>query len=170
MGSQIVRAILLVLIFTSTCFAETSLKVHEGTFDNFLMEVVAQEDQKEFARFYADLVRGQQKKKLVGKEKDLKKIQQNVANFQEQGRIAIQVKNPVLAADAKKTLCSKHLDKAQERKIKTLWYRFGVYEEFLQQKAAKQKSILTKTKSYMRDAGNKVISWVSTLKGSRVTT
>ena len=169
MGSQTVRVTLWTLLYTGTCLAHSSIKHLETTFDDFLKEVVAQEDQKEFGKFYADLVHTQQKKKLAGKEKDLKKIQQKLAHLQEQGRIALEVKDPAVAVDVKKTLCSKHPDQEQEKKIKRLWYRHGVYEEFLQKKAAKQKSILTKTKSYMRDAGNKIISWTSNLRRPKVT-
>lgn len=171
MGSQSIRMVFMVLCST-VCYANAPTTLLESSLNDFIVDVVKQEDQKSFYEYFEatrmDLKR--QFDRLSRMQNPVKKMKRNqflkakLAHIEQQGRMACEVKNPALAADIKKTLCSKHPSMEQEKKIRRFWYKMGVLEDYLQRKLAEQKSILTKTKCYMRDASNKVISWASSLR------
>lgn len=166
---------MMVLAFSINCFAHSIDTILDGNFNDFLKQVVAQDDRKDFDSSYyishqhhKRMLHQQQKRNVMGK--DSKKIGQRLTELQEKGRMSLEVRDPSLAAQLKTLLCSKHPDPVREKKVRALWYRYGLYEEFLQEKASRQKSILTKTKSYVRDAGNKMISWFGNFRKTSTTT
>lgn len=155
----------IVLTIQLAAHGTNSQSLLEGNFDNFIAEVVVQEERHDFRLFYNDLVHNQQKEKLSSKEKDHEKLRKKITKLQEQGKISLEVRNPAIAYELKKSP-----DTKKKQKVHALFYRFGVYEEYLKNKANKQKSIVAKTKSYMRDAGNKVTAWFGNLRKDKTAT
>jgi hypothetical protein len=123
-----------------------------GKFDDFLMEVVAIEDQKQFRSFYMDLV--SEKEQIARGKKHHK--EDKTANLRRLGWNALQVRNPELASQLRPEL--KNPQKAKQ--IQDFLFRFGTYEMFLKERATKENNLLAKTRAYFRDTKNKVVSWV----------
>ena len=135
----------------------------DGKFDDFIKEVVAAEDQKQFRLFYNDLIAQQKDQKQSGRRKIRRKQQDHALRLRKLGCSGLEVRKPELAVQLKPYLDrnKKGTSPEQEKKVNDFLFRYGAYEEFRTVRVTKQNNIFFKTRTYIRDTGNKVVSWFS---------
>jgi hypothetical protein len=144
-------------------------RVVSGSFEDFIQEVVAAEDHKNFRSFYNDLVYTQQKKKQSDNNKDHEKQQKYTQSLMQLGANSLEVKDPQRSRAVKPYLVEIPGKMYQElhQKVQTFLFRYGAYEEYLQQKAMKHNSMLAKAGSYFKSVGSKVTGWFGRLRRSK---
>ncbi len=158
------KILFLLGVINVICVSAYARTVLDGKFDDFIKEVVAAEDQKQFRSFYNDLVQKQKKEIQSTKGKSRKKRRDYASNLRKLGSSSLEVRKPELAMQLKPYPSKKGANPEQEKKVNDFLFRYGAYEEFLKDRAAKQNSMFAKTRTYIRDAGNKMVSWFNGLR------
>lgn len=144
-------------LVTSICAAMPS--AIDGGLEDFIQRMVPQEDHQEFRLFYNQVVYEQQRDKQSTKQKTQKKQKDYAQHLYSVGKSGVFVRDPLVAASIKPYLAgTKKIDTATQQKLSAFLFRYGAYEEYLQQKALKQNSIASRARSYMRDVKHRCVT------------
>lgn len=133
---------------------ETDFNFIDTRFDDFVTRLVPQEDHQSFSFFYQNFLENQKENKF--RKNYLSQLRTNA-------HCSLSVKHPLWAKSLEPYIGHvfkrKRTDDMSE--IRTFLVRYGVYEEFLKQKALRHASVWTKMKSIGRNMKMKVAGWFS---------
>jgi len=130
--------------------------------DYFMKHIVASEDHGAFKTFYEKFAK--EIKLMNGEQKAiaLKKVRDGARNNLDikhaQWAQSLEPYNYFERSD------KKMLKAPQRKQVLSFLTRYGIYENFLTQKAQKRGSLWCKIKSYTKDVGLQVVQWTGSLK------
>lgn len=146
----------------SVSYATQSSSLEFINKDYFINTIVAQEDKTEFAKFYGTFRDRLMAMNPVDKAKSLQNIRKVACNH-------LEIKHPQWDSMLKPYNYFERSDKKMLNakicsEIRSFLVRYGLYEQFLQDKAKKQASFWYQVKAYTKEMKQQVAHWAGSIR------
>lgn len=144
---------IIVFVLSTSMLANQKIKNEMQSIQDFTGQYIPSHEQKEFILFYQDVMSKLQVSKQRSNGKFSITEQKKIEGYIAHGLQGLQMRMP------------QELARVQNQpSFKITCIRFGIYEQFLQERSKKTSSLFARAQSYVRNVSYKVTQWFDSVK------